>query len=521
MNQNLLTETEQIKAPAKKVMTGEDILEELGNSIEALDFLLLAFPESRLTIEKMEELRPRVTNPDGTLNEDNAEDLKEYQKLQKQLAGYKLTRNHYLVLVVDQLLKIAEANDWGLCKKNGFIYVYNGSFWNEISKEAFQYFLGNVALKMGVEKFKAKIFGFKDDLHKQFMSEAYLPTPPEDNNKVLINLQNGTFEIGPDGKQLREFKREDFVTYQLPFDYDPQAKARLFQKYLDEVIPDKGKQNILAEYAGYIFTKTEVLKLEKMLILYGSGANGKSVFFEIINALLGSENVSNYSLQSLTDEKGYHRAKIANKLVNYASEINGKLEVDIFKQMASGEPIDARLPYGEPFIIKDYAKLIFNSNDLPKDVEHTNAFFRRFLIIAFDETIPEHKQDRDLANKIIARELSGVFNWVLAGLDRILKNRSFSKCKAVDNARALYEKASDSVKMFIDDYKYRPAIDDYIPISQLYPEYRNYCLGDGFRAVNKSNFIKRLNHHKIFTKRMTVGNVAMVSRKKTEDDEQF
>jgi len=30
--------------------------------------------------------------------------------------------------------------------------------------------------------------------------------------------------------------------------------------------------------------------------------------------------------------------------------------------MASGEQIEARLPYGEPFILDEYAKLILNLN---------------------------------------------------------------------------------------------------------------------------------------------------------------
>ncbi len=111
-------------------------------------------------------------------------------------------------------------------------------------------------------------------------------------------------------------------------------------------------------------------------------ANGKSVFFEVVNSLLGGEeNVSSYSLQSLTNDNGYFRAMLGNKLVNYASEINGNLETAIFKQLVSGEPVEARLPYGEPFTLTNYAKLIFNCNELPKDVEQSNAYFRRFLII--------------------------------------------------------------------------------------------------------------------------------------------
>ena len=250
-----------------------------------------------------------------------------------------------------------------------------------------------------------------------------------------------------------------------------------------------------------------------MLILYGTGANGKSVFFEIINALLGFQNVSNYSLQSLTNENGYYRAKIANKLVNYASEINGKLETDIFKLIASGEPIEARLPYGEPFILNEYAKLIFNCNELPKDVEHTNAFFRRFLIIGFDVTIPEANQDKQLANNIIQNELSGVFNWILKGLERLLEQKNFSKCEAVENARSNYEIQSDSVKLFIDEFEYRTST-DYTTIKTLYDQYKVFCLDDGYRPVKKSNFMKRLEHYKIIVKRIDIGNVAYISTDK-------
>lgn len=490
--------------------TANDILQNLTNSISAINFNLLAFPDFENIQTSINELKQFVYNEDGSINKQNKKEWEQYKELTKKLDCYRLNKNHYLILCIEQLLKIAIANKWGLCKKNGFIYLYNGNYWSEIDKERFQSFLGNVALKMGVEKFKGKIHTFKDELFKQFMADAYLPTPPPKKNNVLINLQNGTFEITPTKRGLRNFDRNDFLTHQLPFEYEPEATAPLFQKYLDEVLPDKDKQKVFAEYCGYIFIKPSVLKLEKMLILYGTGANGKSVFFEILNALLGTENVSNYSLQSLTNDNGYFRAKIANKLVNYASEINGKLETDIFKQMASGEPIEARSPYGEPFILNEYAKLIFNCNELPKDVEHTNAYFRRFLIIGFDVTIPENKQDKELPQKIINNELSGVFNWILQGLERLLIQKNFSKCEAIENARSNYEKQSDSVKMFIDEFEYKTAT-EYTAISTLYIQYKGFCIEDGFRPVNKSNFMKRLQHYKIVVNRLSIGNVAYIS----------
>jgi putative DNA primase/helicase len=208
--------------------------------------------------------------------------------------------------------------------------------------------------------------------------------------------------------------------------------------------------------------------------------------------LLGIDNVSNFSLQSLTNDNGYYRAKLANKLVNYASEINGNLEASIFKQLVSGEPVEARLPYGQPFILKQYAKLIFNCNELPKGVEHTNAYFRRFLIIPFDVTIPAHEQDKQLHLKIIEKELSGVFNWALEGLNRLLDQKRFSDCEAAKRAIEQYRVESDSVQMFLVEHDYRVSTINEIPLKDMYNDYRNYCIEGGFKPCSRQKFSERL-----------------------------
>ena len=427
---------------------------------------------------------------------------------------FKLCQKHFLILSIENVIRVAESNQWGLCKHHDFIYLFNGSYWTEIESEAFQKFLGNAAEKMGVPIFLARHFRFKKQLFEQFLSTAYLDPKTPLADKVLINLKNGTFEVGIERTILRPFDRSDFLTYQLPFEYDPAAKAPLFDLYINRVLPDETSRLVLAEYLGYVFVKhgSKSLKEEKALILYGTGANGKSVFFEIVSALLGEQNTSNYSLQSLTDSTGYYRAKLANKLVNYGSEINGRLESSLFKQMVSGEPIEARLPYGNPHVLRQYAKLIFNCNELPKDVEHTNAYFRRFLIIPFDITIPAEEQDKQLHAKIIEHELAGVFNWAMAGLKRLLTQKRFTQCEAAEKSLELYKSQSDSVKMFIIEGDYKSSSTDHTLIKDLYQEYRYFCLEDGFKPVNKSNFKRRLTGYGIVIERRNVGNVAFLSK---------
>jgi len=506
--ETIIQEVESLSS--NNIKNHSTILDELLNQFEPIDFQALAFPES---IEIKERLKKLKTKQDNS-PEDEAIKKQIFEEL-KALGKCKPKQKHYLILSIENLRAISIQNDWGLVKNKDFIYLYNGAYWKQLDNETFKKFLGESAEKMGVPEYDAKHYKFRDELLKQFLATEYLPTPEISLEQVLINLENGTFEITPDNRTLRGFTSSDFLTYQLPFEYNPEAEAPLFLKYLGEVLPDKNLQNILAEYLGYVFIRNgaNYLKLEKALFLYGSGANGKSVFFDIVKAILGNENTSEYTLQSLTDDKGYQRAKINDKLVNYCSDISTKLEAGMFKQMVSGEPIEARLPYGQPFIMNQYAKLIFNTNDLPKDVEHTNAYFRRFLIIPFDVTIPEDKQDRELSKKIISSELSGVFNWILEGLNRVLKNKKLTQSSKVKNIVDQYRKESDSVQMFIEESGYKSDATIYKLIKDIYPEYRAYCIEDGSSPVKKSNFIKRLKTLSLVVDRVTGNQLAVYVKK--------
>lgn len=425
----------------------------------------------------------------------------------------KLRQDHFYVICIDQILKVAERNNWGMCRNHSFIYLYNGAYWKLIDEDILKKFLGSAAERMGVDKFKAKFGQWCEQLYRQFLFAAHLPKPDQRNDVVLINFKNGTFEISLNKQFLREPRREDFLIYQLPFNYNEDAIAPKFHTYLDKVQPNKENQKILAEYLGYLFIRTSILKLEKTLLLYGGGANGKSVFFDIVSTILGGENnVSNYSLQSLTNEQGYYRAMLANYLVNYASEINGKLETSFFKLLVSGEPIEARLPHGRPMIITDYAKLIFNCNELPKDVEQTHAFFRRFLIVPFDVTIADAEQDKELAKKIIADELSGVFNWILIGLKELLVQKKFTESDAVNQQLEDYKKQSNSVLLFIEDENYIKTANESIPQLTLFNDYKKYCSIYGYHFCAYKNFGNRLKNLGYLTERKNSGQFVFIKK---------
>jgi putative DNA primase/helicase len=381
------------------------------------------------------------------------------------------------------------------------MYLFNGAYWKIIDEAQIKKFLGRVAWQMGVRVTDARDISFKDKLYSLFVYNTLLDPPKTDDTSVLINLQNGTLEVSSNIMQeptLREYRAEDFLRYQLPFEYNPMAKAPTFLKYLYEVLPEEDKRNVLAEYMGYVFIRhsSKSMKLEKCLMLFGSGANGKSVFFEVMNALFGRENTTNKTLEDLTTGSNFKNslAEIDGKLLNYDSDFGKNIKADTFKKMVSGEPLEARRLYKQPYEMNDYAKLIFNTNNLPSVSEHTRAYFRRFLIIPFEVEIPEERQDNELHKKIIDKELSGVLNWVLDGLERLMKQRKFTPCPSADAMLKQYQKESDSAMMFMEEEQYQKSEGTTTLLKVLYSQYRDFCLDAGLKPLSNRNFAQRLKN---------------------------
>lgn len=201
-------------------------------------------------------------------------------------------------------------------------------------------------------------------------------------------------------------------------------------------------------------------------------------------------------LRSLTIDKNAdnNRYQLMNKLLNFASEINAKGDQahDLIKRMASGEAIQVKLLYKDTITISDYAKLIFNANTLPTDVEHSLGFFRRFLIIPFDRIIDEDERDPDLANKIISTELDGVLNWVIEGTQRLQRQKKFSQCRKSDEILSKYKLDSDVVAIFIDENCYLMSQESARELKDLHEEFMAFVSSHGYKPMSDRAFAKRL-----------------------------
>lgn len=397
------------------------------------------------------------------------------------------------------ILEVAKSRNWNLTYKDGCFYIYSGTHWQPLDDESTRHVLKVLIVKFGYPEIESRSIEFINKLFLQFVHDAS-ELQLDYEKQSLINLQNGTLKFSENGATLHPFHSKDFATHQLDFDYQPHAKNQLFLSYLDDVLPDKDTQKTLQQIAGYLFVKN--LKLELVFLLYGEGRNGKSVFQEVLTGVIGHDNVSSYSLEDLTKDTGYCRIKIANKVVNYGTDISMQsLKNDAFKVLASGEPIAAREIYRSNFEMRDYAKLIFNINRIDNaNVEHTTGYFRRFLFVPFGVTISDEKIDRDLHKKILL-DKAGVLNWIIEGANEVVKNREIFISKECEAFKLQFIKECDNVSMFEEHY-IKPNLSGNfytMTVSDCYRDYVSFCQDYGYKGVlGRGNFSKRMQFLKNF-----------------------
>jgi len=371
-------------------------------------------------------------------------------------------------------------------------------------------FLQIAGLLQGIPYSCIRDHKFLEKLVKQV--KAVTSFPVTNSSIPTLNLNNGTLHFTPNGIELKPFNKQDGLTYQLPYNHDPTATAPMFRKYLDRVLPDVGCQKLFFQYIAYILLPH--LRLQKILFLLGEGDTGKGTLLEIIKGLFGEKQWCAFSLENITTSE-YTRAAIGDCLLNVCTDIGKRLNIETFKILAARESLDARHPYGKPFTLNRYATPLFAMNNLPKDVEQSHAYFRRFMIIPFTQSkITAEEKIEGLADKIIAAEMPGVLNYIIEGVQSLLEEGKFDIPQAVADINMQFQTESCSVATFLEDNGYSPGFKNTMVANDFYKMYA----GDNKYAVSKIKFNKRLKALGYDIKKLGKNNITMVwyNQDKTE-----
>jgi len=316
--------------------------------------------------------------------------------------------------------------------------------------------------------------------------------PEEDeinNPEHHIVVNNGILDI--EEKELKRHDPKHLHITKIPWDYVQDADLGLIEDFVYDIVKDEDVK-LLQEMFGYCLLKD--YPIAKAFMLYGSGANGKSTLLNLLETFLGGENIATPSLHNLLRNK-FAKIELYGKLANIHNDISNMnlYNTGVFKMLTGGDSVEGQRKYKDPIRFQNYAKLIYACNELPSTDDTTKAFFRRWVLIDFPYIFDEHSEDTDpnILDKMITEEnMSGLLNWALEGLDRILENESFSMTDTRDDIEERWIRQSDSLQSFFKECV-EVDMDNWISKGDLREAYKIYCEAHNIEVESKREMTTR------------------------------
>ena len=233
--------------------------------------------------------------------------------------------------------------------------------------------------------------------------------------------------------------------------------------------------------------------LQRACLLMGAGGSGKSTIIRLLEALVPEEFVARISPLELDCD--YKKAALADKLLNLVPEIDKDKVIPsaAFKAVTGEDKISARQPFGRVFNFVSNAGNWFSGNFFITTKDHSDAFYRRWVIIRFYHAKLETERDPMLTDRIIKNELPGILAWAFDGVRDYLKNGLYLSTIHY-SAMKEWKTDGNSALSWLNDEEngmYRRAERDGrapIPRTRAYKKYVSWCLSSNKKPFSKKVF---------------------------------
>ncbi|MGR9230036.1 phage/plasmid primase, P4 family [Rhizobium leguminosarum] len=276
--------------------------------------------------------------------------------------------------------------------------------------------------------------------------------------------------------------------------FDPHATAPNWEKFLRRVLPDPALLEFVQRAVGY--TATGLVDEEVVFTLFGTGANGKSVFANVIASVFGDYSAA---LGSALITRGKNEGEVARliarlpgirlALVNETG-VGDFWDSQRLKELASREKMSARKLYQEAFDFMPTAKIWIRTNHLPGVLDPGDGFWRRILAVPFTEQIPAAERIPDLDRQIIENELPGVLNWIITGAQK-WREIGLSPPRVVEDVTREYRHETDLMGLWLEECCVS-RLDAQVLVSDAYASYSAFCEKNGVSSGSMMSFSRAM-----------------------------
>lgn len=426
-------------------------------------------PDKELMTVWNSVMKTHIKNNPAPEKEDEAADTDEgmdERELVKMFIKNKAKGTYYLAKYLTNKYSIITVGE-----KEREMYIYRDGMYfraeNEIIFPEIQRVLGDQVTKSA----KLEAFHKIADMTANPRS-VFSVTPPQQ-----IPLRNGVYHF--DTKTLTPHKPEYRFTFQFPVVFDPKAECPKTLAFMDQILTADQKLT-MQEWIGYYFYRFYAFK--KAIIFVGEGDTGKTTLLETIVHLLGRENISSVSLQKMTSDK-FAAAHLYEKHGNLVDELSAKDISDTgnFKIATGGGSISGEYKFGNQFSFQNFSKFTFACNKIPdvKDFED-EAYFNRWMVMRFEQTIAK-KIPNFIQTLTTEEERSGLFNFGMEGLRRLLEQGHFSYGKSAIETKVEMMRSGSSIATFVAE-RCTQEVGAEITKEDMYEMYTGHCATNGLAA---------------------------------------
>ncbi|OHR08219.1 phage/plasmid primase, P4 family [Staphylococcus sp. HMSC077H01] len=347
--------------------------------------------------------------------------------------------------------------------------------------------------------------GLKKIQRQETLSYLQLQTEQKELSPVnYLTLANGIYDLNTNSMQ--PFTPEIIVKNKIPVPYIENSYHEITDKTFNKLaVNDHELRNLFEEILGYtLFRRNEY---GKFFILTGGGSNGKSSFLKILRALVGDTNTSSVALKDLNGR--FKTAELFGKLVNLGDDIGKGFIKDSaeLKNLATGETLVVERKGKDPFDLRNYSKLIFSANEVPRIDDKTDGLNRRLMIVPFKAKFTNKDDDYDpfIIDKLLSSDsLQYCLVMAIRGLKRLLKNNRFTKPKSVTAEIEAYKERNNPVLAFLNNEE--PKLENE-STKDVYTQYSEYCVEYGYKSVSRIVFAREVcSLKKLTTKRVRIDN---------------
>lgn len=330
-----------------------------------------------------------------------------------------------------------------------------------------------------------------------------------DENRYLIAFKNGVLDLASDELIFRDGRPDDNISFSTKTDYNPNFTwddplvselMRIFETIQPE---EENREFLLTLFASMLDGSVSG---EKFYIFTGSGANAKGLVSSMLANALG-DYAGDFPVQVLTSKRSkpgealpeIARLKGARVVIAQEPEEGQPINASILKEYSGGDPLSARLLFGNPISFIPQWTMVVCCNELPPLPPMDGGVWRRVRVVHFgskfvDNPDPDDptqfKRDSTLKEKLPF--FTEAFIWILVQYYKKYKIYGMTEPPDVTQVTRDYQEELDKFQGFINKCVMKSTVSGRILLKEAHIRYKVWmdeCYEDEPK-MNQSEFKK-------------------------------